>query len=631
MSPRGGTWGRGSLALVAFSLLIVSSALGPAGSTEEELATPTASSRTATNVGARRDTLPARNAASDDVAFWLTLLHNNDGESQLIDAGEGLRKFGGVARFATLVEDLRAQATRPGKKYGVLMVSSGDNFLAGPEFNASLEKGVPFYDTIAMDLIGYDASAVGNHEFDFGPDVFADFAEGFTEPLPKFVSANLDVSDEPRMRDLRVNGRLASSFVVKARGRRIGIVGATTPLLASISSPRNVRVIPRVAETVQAQVNKLISMQVNKIILVSHLQSIEEDLALAPMITGVDIMVAGGGDELLAGSGDVLIPGDEELIFGPYPLTAEGGDGVDIPVVTTSGSYKYVGRLMVGFNSAGEIVAIRHKASGPVRVAGGDEPDAVKADPTVRREVVAPVKDAIEELASNEIAESDVALNGIRNDVRTIETNEGNLIADALLDTATALAEEFSAPVPNVALQNGGGIRNDSVIGPGVITELDTFDMVPFPNFVSIVPNVPPAQFKQILENAVSRVDLVDGRFAQVAGFSFTWDPAGTAQIIDENGMITTPGTRIEDVTLDDGTEIVSGGMVVTGAPDVIVATIDFLARGGDQYPFMDAGFTTLGITYQQALERYIVETLGGTVTAEDYPEGGEGRITELA
>ncbi|HYY76528.1 MAG TPA: hypothetical protein VE644_09445, partial [Gaiellaceae bacterium] len=99
--------------------------------------------------------------------FWLTILHNNDGESQLLNAGAGLEDFGGVARFKTLVDNLKADATtgkpspqQRGMKRGVVMLSSGDNFLAGPEFNASLDKGVPFFDTIAMDLIGYDAVAI---------------------------------------------------------------------------------------------------------------------------------------------------------------------------------------------------------------------------------------------------------------------------------------------------------------------------------------------------------------------------------------------------------------------------------------------------------------------------------------
>ena len=131
--------------------------------------------------------------------------------------------------FATLVQNLKYEATHgsrnpnltPGGKRGVIMVSSGDNFLAGPEFNASLEKGVAFYDTIAMDLIGYDAAAIGNHEFDFGPDVLADFIEGFVGPLP-FVSANLDFSGEPNLQQLVDAGTIVKSVVVVERGERIG-------------------------------------------------------------------------------------------------------------------------------------------------------------------------------------------------------------------------------------------------------------------------------------------------------------------------------------------------------------------------------------------------------------------------
>jgi 5'-nucleotidase len=60
------------------------------------------------------------------------------------------------------------------------------------------------------------------------------------------------------------------------------------------------------------------------------------------------------------------------------------------------------------------------------------------------------------------------------------------------------------------------------------------------------------------------------------------------------------------------------------------VATIDFLARGGDEYPYRGASFTTLGASYQQALASYIEDALSGLITAADYPTGGEGRITEL-
>lgn len=564
--------------------------------------------------------------------YWLTLLHNNDGESDLIDLGADLPDFGGIDRFKTVVDNLKNEVIYgppdyPGQHRGVLMVSSGDNFLAGPEFNASLDKGVPFYDTIGMDLIGYDAVAIGNHDFDFGPDILADFISGYEETHPPYLSANLDFSQEPRLQGLVEEGRIAGSTVVLENGRLIGIIGATTPNLRFISSPRDVEVIDDVAGAVMQEVAKLRLMRVNIIILISHLQSIEEDLALAEMLDEVDIMVAGGGDEILANEGDLLIPGDEP--YGPYPIIALDSDGTEVPVVTTAGNYSYVGRLEVGFDKLGNVLMIDEKDSGPVRVAGGDNPDAVLPDPEVKARVVDPVVAYLEDLASLVIGTSEVDLDGVRGNVRTQETNEGNLIADSLRWQATELAADYGMPVPDVGLQNGGGIRNDSVIPAGDITELDTYDMVPFPNFVTILPDIPRAQFKEILENAVSRVEFVDGRFAQVSGFSFVWDPSGTAQILDEDGNVTTPGTRVVDVTLDDGTVIVDNGVVQTG-PDLTIATIDFLAKGGDQYPYRGADFTTVGVTYQQALSNYIQDGLGGLISAADYPEGGEGRIMQL-
>jgi 5'-nucleotidase len=164
--------------------------------------------------------------------------------------------------------------------------------------------------------------------------------------------------------------------------------------------------------------------------------------------------------------------------------------------------------------------------------------------------------------------------------------------------------------------------------------------MVPFPNFVSITPDIPRAQFKEILENAVSRIDppaapAGTGRFAQISGFTFEFDTTGTPMLIDfVTGAVLQAGTRVTEVMLDDGTVIVTGGAVVPG-PDLTVATIDFLARGGDQYPYRGAPFTVLGATYQQALSNYIQAPSGdgglnGLISSTQYPEGGAGRITEL-
>ncbi|HEX6328160.1 MAG TPA: bifunctional metallophosphatase/5'-nucleotidase [Jiangellaceae bacterium] len=584
-------------------------------------------------------TVAAQGAPPERPAYTLTILHNNDGESRLTGA-PGQPDYGGVARFATLVDDLRKEATtgRPeagqAGHRGVVLLSSGDNFLAGPEFQASLDKGVPFYDSLALSRIGYDAMAIGNHEFDFGPDVLADFIESFGANRPPFVSANLDVSDEPRLAALADDGTIVASTVVRERGERIGIVGATTPLLRAISSPRNVKVLDDVVGLVQDQVDAMTAAGVDKIIFISHLQNINEDRALVPMLSGVDVAIAGGGDELLANDGDLLVPGDSRAIDPTtgqpftYPIFATNADGAEVPIVTTAGDYKYVGRLVVNFDKDGDVIST-DESSGPVRVSGV-APDAVEADSWIQTNVVEPVAEYIADLAENVIAQSEVALEGRRDPgVRTEETNLGNLVADALRDAGTDNAAAFGVTPPDVAIQNGGGIRNNSLIPAGPITELDTFAIAPFPNFVSVVPDVPRAQFKEIVENMVSSMPLADGRFGQVSGFSFTYDVNGTAQVVTDDGVVLTPGSRVQSIVLDDGTVIVENGTVVDGPP-IAVATNDFSARGGDQYPFRGLPFTTVGVTYQQALSEYIVEDLNGLITAADYPEGGEGRITRL-
>lgn len=586
---------------------------------------------------------------SPQPAFTLTILHSNDGESELLPGDQ----FGGVARFGRTVADLRAEATEGcANACGVVLVSSGDNFLAGPEFNASLASGGPFFDAMAQDMIGYDASAIGNHEFDFGPDVLADYIESFRITTPPFLSANLGMRGESRLQALVRKRRIARSTIVRLplatptcerpgsnghvqkasrresrracrqgqkRWMKVGIIGATTPDLRQISSPRDVVVRENVADLINRETLRLQRRGVDKIILISHLQGIDEDLDLIPLLKDIDVAVAGGGDELLANAEDLLIPGDEGGVFGSYPLVATDAWGASVPVVTTSGQYRYVGRLEVHFDHNGQLLSW---GGGPVRIEGA-------ADPELEASIEGPVQAAVEALQATVIGATTVELDGRRSMVRTTETNEGNLIADALRWQASELSSSFGVPVPDVAIQNGGGIRNDEIFPAGDITEFDTFDFLPFPNFVTVIPGISREQFKEVLERAVSAVEFTSGRFAQVSGLRFTYDPSGTPQEVDGDGVVLTAGERVVDVVLESGEVIVSGGVVQPG-PDLTVATIDFLARGGDGYPYRAAPFTSIGVTYQQALRNYIQDALGGTVTPGDYPMGGEGRIATV-
>ncbi|MDH3731622.1 MAG: bifunctional metallophosphatase/5'-nucleotidase, partial [Acidimicrobiia bacterium] len=432
--------------------------------------------------------------------FTLTILHNNDGESQLISAS-GEPDYGGVARFKTLVDTEKAAATN------VIMLSSGDNFLAGPEFTASLNKGVPYFDTIAAESFGYDAIALGNHDFDFGPDVLADFIGGFTATQPPFwVSANIDVSAEPGLKALEDAGSLVPRVTVSVSGTDVGVIGVETPNLPFISSPRDVVVsgdpddITSLAPIIQAEIDALTLAGVDKIILTGHLQDVDNDVALVAELTDLDVVIAGGGDELLANPTDLLVPGDSVDADHPmYPIVAKDKAGVDVPIVTTAGEYKYLGKLEVTFDLAGKVTAW---SGGPLRVSGV-APDAVVEDAALKAVVTDPVAAALDALDAQVLTTSTVDLDGTRSGVRGMETNEGNLIADALLFEGRARAASFGANYPDVALQNGGGIRNNSIIPAGPLSVLDTFDMVPFSNFLSVLDDVPAAQFKEIMENAV--------------------------------------------------------------------------------------------------------------------------------
>ena len=549
---------------------------------------------------------------NDSDGFTLTILHNNAGESKLLpDEGSDP----GVARFVALPKKLQANAAGD----GVITLTSGDNFLASQEFGVSLaRKGERLYDSVALSGI-YDAMALGNHDFDMGPGVTARFITGF-EPAIPFLSANLDFSKEPELQALVDEGLIARSTVVVKGGQKIGIIGAVTPLLPNISSPRNVVVSP-VLPAVQAKVEDLEGLGYDKIILVSHLQDVAEEIELVASLKGVEVVIAGGGDDLLKNEGDTCMP-DEETV-NPYPITVQDASGTMVPVITAPGGYRCIGELNVTFDADGTVTAAEWRSVG----IGFD----VDPDPDVQANVIEPLSAAVSLIDAEVIRTSDVALDGRRPEFRIMATNEGNLMADALRATATNLAGEFGSPVPDVAIQNGGGIRNNLLIPPGEITVGTTWDIAPFTNFV-VVGEVPRDTFHILLEQAVDRIPGAGGQWAQVSGFTLTYDPAALARGIARDGncsLVGNPGGRVREVVLDDGAVIVADGQLVPGDP-VILATIDFLVGGGDCYPLTDITFTKLGVSYQQALANYISMDLGGRITAADYPVDRGGRIVAL-
>ena len=584
--------------------------------------------------------------------FELTLLHNNDGESKL-RTGESAPGYGGAARFATVLERLRAEAGRGGQR-GTVFVSSGDNFLAGIALLAGFESGPPWPDATVANLLDYDAMTLGNHEFDFGQARLADYVSGVDPSIP-FISANLGFDDTiPELRSLAASGRIVPSVVVKRKRTRIGIIGLTTPDIAGISSPGNVDINADLASVVNDQVDRMRARGVEIVIVSAHLQGIAADEALIPETEGVDLWIAGGGDDLLANPDDVLIPGNASV--GPYPKPVAAANGEDVLVVSTAGEYRYVGRLTATFSRSGELIGVDDARSGPVRVSGtASDPDFAAEDPQVKAQAVDPVTEFEADLASQPVGTTEVDLRrtepggtGVNDPIRRRESGFGNVVVDSFLWKAQQLAAADPAiDEPQVAIANGGGIRADIQAGP--IDKADTFATLPFFNQVVVLEDVGCEQLRQLLERAYSGLPGITGQFANIAGMRVEVDPAQPVQVVTpapEPVAIVTPGQRVRNLWLDNGTpqnpgddtQLVADGSAVGSCPPVDVATTDFTARDGDRYPFTFQGLTTfasVGALYNQAFEDYIMAPaseggLGGVITAAQYPTvpAGIPRIT---
>lgn len=252
-------------------------------------------------------------------------------------------------------------------------------------------------------------------------------------------------------------------------------------------------------------------------------------------------------------------------------------------------------------------------------VLGGDDSDPApapqRAGPPITGDVVATTA---------------VALDGRSPDpIRRRETNLGNLVADSILYGANLGAERRGTPRADVALINGGAIRLNAVLPAGDVTEGDVDTMLRFDDPIVVVPRVGRAAFKQMLEHGYALLPgtLEGGRFPHVAGFRVTLDTTREARAGAAGG-----GRRVRGVTLGDGTAIVARGKVRPG-PALDVATGAFLARGGDDYPVEGTDFVSTGVGYPEAFVRFLQSPaasggLGGSVGADRYPEGGEGRIT---
>ena len=560
--------------------------------------------------------------------FKLQLFHLADQEGN-ISALDDAPRLSGVLN-ALRAEDIDGDGI-PGFT-NTLTLSSGDAWIPGLFYGASTQAygAVGRGDVLIQNALGVQAIALGNHEFDQGTGVIKDLISG-SEDFPgtafPYLSGNLNFASDANLAGLVVpDGQapqansITGSVVFDVNGEKVGVVGATTPWLKTISSPGNVGISPApfsavptaaeldaLAAEIQADVDALIAANpgLNKVILLAHMQQLSIEQALAERLGHVDIIVAGGSNSRLFDSNDQARPGDSTQ--GVYPIIKTDADGKPVAVVNTDGTYKYLGRLVLDFDADGVIIPGSYDPtlSGAYRTdaAGLAALDAEAFIDARVQEVADNLRSVIVAQESEWFGVSDVFLNGNRNPgVRSEETNLGNLTADANL----AYARQVD-PTVLVSLKNGGGIRNsigqsviptgstdgvpellptsavfdaegNAVKPEGGISRNDIANALSFNNGLSLV-SVTPAELKALIEFGLE-AGVGGGRFPQVGGMAFSYDftrPAGSRVI----------NLSIEDQDGNDLDIVVRGG-AVAGDPNrtIRMVTLNFLAGGGDGYPF---------------------------------------------
>lgn len=497
-------------------------------------------------------------------AVDLTILHMNDTHGHVLPYVEnGISRdvpVSGAAYYAKIIERERA-----GNPEGTLLVSAGDMFQGTPISN--LFRGKPMIEV--MNSLRFDAMAIGNHEFDWGPDALQEMIAGARFP---FLSANITDRNFSYIQGTR------PYVLLTRKDLTIGIIGLTTPETRYTTKPSHVgdlifvdpaEVAGRMIEAVKQQGAQLV-------VVLSHL-GLDGDMELAAKAPGIDVIVGGHSHTAVT-----------------QPVK------VGKTVIVQAGCYgNYVGVLKVKVDpdSPGRIVEFSTKDVLKTVYAGPRDP----FDPEIRKLVQA-YDDQVKTEFARVVGETRVDL--VRAPYQ--ESNIGNSISDAILESSGA----------RIAFQNGGGIRADILKGPirmdGVYTTL------PFDNVI-VAMDLTGKQVLELLEKSAS----LEHRILQVSGLLVTCDmarPAGsrvTRALVKVDGSpggsgapqprespLETAGRRegmTADMVLPDGYEPLRVEQTYR------IATNDFLAAGGDNFTtFQDGRNLAFGDNIRDAYLAYL-------------------------
>ena len=453
-------------------------------------------------------------------ATRITFLHIND-----VNEIEPRRGAGGFAPLMTLLERERAASAHSITTFG------GDLF--SPSLLSGFTKGAHMVEM--MNAIGTDVAVVGNHEYDFGPEAAA---RNFLASTFPWLGTNVVGSDG------KPADGLVASHLIERGGFKVGFFGLVTPETEILSSPGNEIAFAPVIETARQAVEDLKAQGAELIVALTH-QFISDDRHLAADVEGIHL--------ILGGHDHVLIATDVE--------------GTAILKSSHNARYLAVADLHVERieHDGGTSPSVRPEWR-LVSTAGIEPQAEIQALVDARTAM-------LDEELNVVIGKTAVELDSRRFSVRSRETNFGNLIAEAIRRGTGA----------DVGLTNGGGIRGDRTYAAGTaLTRRNVFEELPFGN-ATVLLELTGTELRAALENGVSQVEDMAGRFPQISGMTLVYDPQASV------------GSRV--VTIEVGGEPLNPGRIYT------VATNDYMAGGGDGYAALKKG-------------RQLIDAAGGTLMA---------------
>jgi 2',3'-cyclic-nucleotide 2'-phosphodiesterase (5'-nucleotidase family) len=454
---------------------------------------------------------------------------------------------GGLAELMTLLKAERSSATHH------LTAINGD-FLS-PSLMSALLKGAQMIDL--FNALGVDMVAFGNHEFDFGPEI-TQLRIGESK-FPWLGTNVLGADGKPF-------GGAVATLIRQVGPLSIGFFGLLTPDTTYLSSPGAGVTFTPVMPAAQAAVATLRQAGADVIVALTHL-TIAEDRQLASQVPGISLILGGHEhDPITWYEGDTLIhkSGYDAHYLGRIDLVIDKTSTEKGPKVTVVPSW----RMLANYGIAPDLEVAARVAEYTAKL------DSELAQP---------------------LGQTQTALDSRRGEVRSQETTMGNLVADALRQAMAA----------DVVLVNGGGIRGDRLYDPGTtLTRRDILRELPFGN-VGVLLELSGATLLTALEHGVSQVEDKAGRFPQIAGMRFVYNPRNPA------------GSRIVQATIN--------GVPLDPAVRYRVATSDYLFKGGDGYASLSTGKPLVdasgGVLVATLVMQYIARQ--GTVAPQL-----EGRIT---